>query len=444
MAVPRTAALPRVTLEWGATTSPAGRLPAFGSHSRASGGFDAGAFLWLCHSMTEGDASRERELLHRQADRLEAVGMLARGVAHDFNNMLSGVLGFTTYLRSKAVPGSDLHRDLGLIAQSGQQAVSLTQKLFLMARRRHGPRGAVNVLEGISAALRAIPEDRLSAVEVAVKPQGELLPVWGDAEHLKIAFQNLVQRALSALPERGGQVEIELTSRPLTPEEEAVLVNTGSPIYVCISISDNGRTMSEEMRAHLFDPFYLSRTSWEGPGLDMTVAYGIIANHLGNIHVLRRPEGGTRVLVYLPVHEEAVKDRVPEEQRLAGTETVLVVDDEQMVREMVAWILEAKGYHALMASSGEEALDIYRHEGDRIHLIVLDLVMPGMGGEEAFFAFREINPAVPILISSVRTHEDLADRLVAEGARGVVYKPYRSNTLLVAVRRALGAPKKTT
>ena len=122
---------------------------------------------------------------------------------------------------------------------------------------------------------------------------------------------------------------------------------------------------------------------------------------------------------------------------------VLVVDDEQMVREMVAWILEAKGYHALMASSGEEALDIYRQEGDRIHLIVLDLVMPGMGGEEAFFAFREINPTVPILISSVQTHEDLADRLVAEGAQGVVYKPYRSSTLLVAVRRALGAPKKT-
>lgn len=394
--------------------------------------------------MSESDAAKERELLHRQADRLEAAGMLARGIAHDFNNILSGVLGFTTYLRSKAVPGSDLHRDLGLIAQSGQQAVTLTQKLFLMARRRHGTRAPVNVLAVIDESLKAIPAERLAHVELSITQINELLPAWGDSKHLQVALQNLLTRALDAMPEQGGRLEIAVETRALTPQEEAILVNSGSPFYVCVRISDNGRTMSDEMRMHLFDPFYLSRTSWEGPGLDMAVAYGIIANHLGNIHVVSRPECGTETRVYLPVHEEAVKDRVPEEALLAGSETILVVDDEHMVREMVAWILEAKGYHPLMAASGEEALDIFRHEAGRIDLILLDLVMPGMGGEEAFFAFQEINPQISILLSSVRTHEDLAESLIARGAKGVVYKPYRSNTLLAAVRRALGATKKSS
>lgn len=393
--------------------------------------------------MSESDAAKERELLHRQADRLEAVGMLARGIAHDFNNILSGVLGFTTYLRSKAVPGSDLHRDLGLIAQSGQQAVTLTQKLFLMARRRHRARAPVDMLAVIGEALRSLPQDRLAPIEVNIRQTNELLPAWGDSKHLQVAIQNLVLRALDAMPERGGRLDIEVETRTLTPDEEAILVNSDSPFYVCLRISDNGRAMSDEMRMHLFDPFYLSRTSWEGPGLDMAVAYGIIANHLGNIHVVRRPEGGTQVRVYLPVHEEAVKDRVPEEQLLGGSETILVVDDEHMVREMVAWVLESKGYHPLMAASGEEALDVFRQEAARIDLILLDLVMPGMGGEEAFLALKEINAGIPILLSSVRTHEDLAESLIARGAKGVVYKPYRGNTLLAAVRRALGVAKKT-
>jgi two-component system cell cycle sensor histidine kinase/response regulator CckA len=391
--------------------------------------------------MSDSDTAKERDLLHRQADRMEAVGMLARGIAHDFNNMLSGVLGFTSYLRSKAVPGSDLHRDLGLIAQSGQQAVTLTQKLFLIARRRHGARAPVDVLGVVAEALKGVAQDKLAAAELRVEPLGELVPCWGDAQHLRIAIQNLLQRAVENLPEQGGRLEITVAARALTSDEEAMLVNTGSPMYVCLAITDNGRSMSDEMRMHLFDPFYLSRTSWEGPGLDMAVAYGVIANHLGNVHVARRPEGGTEIRVYLPVHEEAVKDRVPEERLLAGTETVLVVDDESMIREMVAWILEAKGYHVLMACSGEEAVDIYRQEAARVDLIVLDLVMPGMGGEEAFFALREQNRKAAVLLSSVRTHEDLAESLVKQGAFGVVYKPYRTDTLLAAVRKALNAAK---
>lgn len=394
--------------------------------------------------MTDSEIAKERELLHRQADRMEAVGMLARGIAHDFNNMLSGVLGFTTYLRSKAVPGSDLHRDLGLIAQSGQQAVALTQKLFLIARRRHGSRAPVDMLAVVSEALKGLPQEKLAAVELRVEPLSEMVPCWGDVQHLRIAVQNLLLRAADSLPSEGGRIDIQIETRPLTSDEEEMLVNIGSPMYVCLSITDNGRSMSDEMRLHLFDPFYLSRTSWEGPGLDMAVAYGVIANHLGNIHVTRRPEGGTRIQIYLPVHEEAVKDRVPEERLLAGTETILVVDDEPMIRDMVAWILDSKGYHVLMASGGEEAVDIYRQEAARIDLIVLDLVMPGMSGEEVYFALRNINPKVPVLLSSVRTHEDLAESLVKQGVHGIVYKPYKSNTLLAAVRKTLNLIKNST
>lgn len=387
--------------------------------------------------MGPDDIARERDALHRQSEKMEAVGMLARGIAHDFNNILSGVLGFTSYLKSKAKPGSDLHRDLGLIEEAGGHAAELTQKLFLIARRRHGAREPVLMNQVITDTLAAMQYQMPAGVHVETEFSPHLPPVLGDAVQFGTVIRNLCLRALSAMTEHGGKIHIKAESRPLTKHEEAMLVNTTSPAYVCISIQDTGRGMSPDMRDHIFDPFSLSRTSRDGPGLDMSIVYGIVANHLGNIRVESEEGLGTTFRLYLPVHESAVGEVLAEEQMLSGSETVLVVDDEIMVREMVEWILEAKGYKVLTASSGEEALEIYGEERGHIDMVLLDIMMPGMGGEEAFHKLRAANPDVRVLLTSIHTQEELGERLTRAGAKGIVFKPYRSNALLVAVRKAL-------
>lgn len=388
--------------------------------------------------MQRVDESAERQLLQWQADRMEAVGMLARGIAHDFNNILSGILGFASYWRNKAEPGTEWHRDLGFIEEAGKQAAKLTQKLFLMARRRHGARGPVDMAVVVNAAVETVRWEQGSApVRFAVEAAPDVVPAWGDAKHLQTALENLLRRCVSGIGEKPGEIRIRFESRPLTSTEETILINVGSPMYVCLTIADTGRAMSEEMRMHLFDPFYLSRTSRGGSGLDLPIAYGIIANHLGNVVVENGPNGGTITRVYLPVFEQAVRDRVPEDRLLGGSETILVVDNEHMVREMVSWVLEAKGYHVIATASGEEALNVFRRENSQIDLILLDILMTGMGGEEAFFALRAINPKSAILLTSVREQEDLAERLISQGACDILYKPYKGNELLYAIRRAL-------
>ncbi len=388
------------------------------------------------------ETARENEALRRQAEKMEAVGMLARGVAHDFNNILSGILGFTSYLKSKAEPGSDLHRDLSLIEQAGVNAAELTQKLFLIARRRHGVHEPVYMNEITSDVLAGLRGQIPAHVAVETDIPKQLPPALGDPAQFSMVIRNLVLRAISAMPEQGGRIHIKLESRPLTKHEEEMLVHTASHAYLCVVVTDTGRGMSPEMRTHIFDPFYLARTSREGPGLDMSVVYGIVANHLGNIRVESEEGLGSTIRVYLPVQEEAAGEVLAEEQMLSGTETILVVDDELMIREMIAWILEAKGYKVLAASSGEDALKVYSEEKGNVDLVLLDIIMPGMGGEEAFHALRAADPDARVLLTSISAQEALCERLIRQGACGMVFKPYKSNALLSAVRKALGPPKK--
>ncbi len=415
--------------------------------------------------MEADDTTSEREALQRQAEEMEAVGMLARGVAHDFNNILSGILGFTSYLKSKAQPGSDLHRDLGLIEQAGVNAAELTHKLFLIARRRPGVHEPVVMSEIISDVVATLKEDVPTGVNLDSASTQQVPPVPGDPAQLALMVRNLLRRALSAVSEQGGRICVTLEARALNEHERAVLVNTESASYLCMRIEDSGRGISEEMRRHIFDPFYLTRTSREGPGLDMSVVYGVVANHLGNITVQSEEGVGTVFTVYLPVQlvspvvhepiskgdEEAGAPAARAQARpasaegvapenLRGTETVLVVDDERMVREIIEWMLAARGYKVMTASSGEDALRLYEKEMANVDLVLLDIMMPGMGGEEAFRGLRALNPDVPVLMTSIRAHEAVADRLIKQGARGVVYKPYKSNVLLTAVRSALRSP----
>jgi len=382
---------------------------------------------------------REREANLQLAEKMETVGMLARGIAHDFNNILSGVLGFTSYLRSKAEPDSDLYRDLGLIEQSGNRASELARQLFLIARRRHGKRETVDMNAVIEQTLAEIVDELPTDITLDSRLPSNLPAVLAYQDQLRIVIRNLCMQAIRSMPE-GGVLTVEAMGRKLNERERETLVNVSDAPFVCLTIQDTGRGMSAEMRSHIFDPFYLSKTSRDGPGLDMSIVYGILSNNLGNVTVESEEGKGTAFRVYLPVYIEDAGESAPDESTLCGTETILVVDDERMVREMISLILDAKGYQVITAISGEEAVERYRTDGKNIDLILLDIIMPGMGGEEAFQVLRSIDPKAAILLTSVHNQESLGERLTRQGALGIVFKPYKSVTLLTAVRKALNAP----
>lgn len=389
--------------------------------------------------MEADDIRAERERHRHVADKMEAVGMLARGLAHDFNNVLSGVIGFTSYLKSKAPPDSDLYRDLAMIEEAGNEATSLTRQLFLIARRRHATRASVPVNEAVEEALRAAGRHLDPGVTVRKELASDLLPVVGDRTHVVLALHNLLLHAAETVGGEEGTLLVRTEQRALTERERQVLVGAGDFPYVCVTVKDSGRGFSADEREHLFDPFYLSRSSRGGTGLRLPIVYGIVANHHGDISVessTRDEDHGTTYRLYLPAYQEPAAGKAGGAE-LHGTETVLVVDDEEMIRQVVAEILRGAGYRPLTAESGEQAVDMVRRHGGRMDLVLLDLIMPGMGGEAAFHRIREIEQAVRILLTSVSANEAIGDRLVAQGAAGMVYKPYTRESLLRAVRSAL-------
>jgi two-component system, cell cycle sensor histidine kinase and response regulator CckA len=379
----------------------------------------------------------DHETHRRLAEKMESVGLLARGIAHDFNNILSGILGFTSYLKAKAQPGTDLHRDLSLIEQSGVRAAELTGQLFLIARRRHFTKEPVDINSLIEESLSLIQPTLGVGIALRRRLKAELPLVPGDGAHLKQAILNLCMNAMDAMAEHGGTLTVSSACRTLTPHEREVLDLAPEAAYVCVGITDTGREIDVDLLKHVFDPFYPVRSKSGKGNLLLSIVYGIVLNHCGDILVESSAAHGTTFRMYLPIASRDQKEEGEPATQLDGNENVLVVDDEAIVCQVVSDILKMHGYKVVSSASGEEALNILRASKDKIDMILLDLVMPGMGGEEVFHAVHKLDPKLPVLLTSITAQEALGERLIAQGARGIVYKPYKSKSLLTAIRKVL-------
>ena len=379
----------------------------------------------------------DHEAHRRLAEKMEAVGLLARGIAHDFNNILSGILGFTSYLKAKAQPGTDLHRDLSLIEQSGVRAAELTGQLFLIARRRHFTKEPVDINSVIEEVLSLVQPTLGTAIALRrrLKPEIPLIP--GDGAHLKQVVLNLCMNAADAMAEHGGTLTVASVCRTLTPHEREVLDLAPDAAYVCVSITDTGRVIDADLLNHVFDPFYIVRSKSGKGNLLLSIVYGIVLNHYGDILVESSAEHGTTFRAFLPIASRDQKGEEGPATELDGTETVLVVDDEAIVCQVVSDILKMHGYKVVSSPSGEEALNALRTSKDKIDMALLDLVMPGMGGDEVFHAMQKLDAKLPVLLTSITAQEALGERLIAQGAKGIVYKPYKSKVLLAAIRKVL-------
>ncbi len=378
----------------------------------------------------------------QQAQKMEAVGTLAGGIAHDFNNLLQAIQGYTELLLMRKKEGESDWRELQEVIRASKRGAELTQQLLTFSRKVESKRRPLDLNQEVGELRELLERTIPKMIDVEFKLAANLKMVNADSAHLKQVLVNLAVNAKDAMAE-GGKLLIETQSVTLDQEFCRRYAEVKPGDYVLFSISDTGHGMGKETLEHIFDPFYTTKEVGKGTGLGLSIVYGIIKNHEGYITCYSRPEVGTTFRIYLPTIEpEAVPVDVltaPEPEGLArgGNETILLVDDEEFIRELGVDVLGRAGYTVLTANNGENALELYRQERARIDLVILDLIMPGMGGSKCLEELLTIDPHTRVLIASGYSPDGPTKGALDSGAKGFVSKPYDTNQLLQLIREIL-------
>jgi two-component system cell cycle sensor histidine kinase/response regulator CckA len=369
----------------------------------------------------------------RQSQKMEAIGLLAGGVAHDFNNLLTVIIGFAESAALSLSADHSAAEDLVKVTEAARSAADLTSKLLAFSRRqilRFEVFDVRDLLRSFGGLLeRIVGED----VVVEIVEPDEPVPVEGDPVQLQQVLLNLSTNARQAMPS-GGKLRIELQRTQVPPEGSA-----GPARERCtLTVSDTGIGMEEATRTRAFEPFFTTRPG--GTGLGLSVVFGVVRGHRGSIEIESARGVGTTVRVELPLHGSAIKRRLTPSPTVepGGTETLLLAEDEPPVRELVARILRRLGYEVLVAADGEEAAAVFAREADRIALVVLDVIMPRLGGQQALARMRALRPELKALFVSGYAPEatGIGD-LLAGGRTAVVHKPFLAVELATKVRHLL-------
>lgn len=378
----------------------------------------------------------------QQTQKMESIGRLAGGVAHDFNNMLGGIMGSAELLRHR-LPKDDerLTRLIELIITAADQAGMLTDQLLAFSRKSNIASTPIDVHEaavGAIAILERTIDKRVTIEQDLAAPNSVIV---GDPSQIQNAILNLGVNARDAMPE-GGTIRLSTENVELG---EAFCTNSRFDIqsgsYVQVSVRDTGCGMPPELLEQIFEPFFTTKEPGQGTGLGLAAVYGTVDNHQGAVSVYSEPGKGTVFHLYLPVltegRQEAQDRSLAPAAAVRGSGTILVVDDELVIRTTASQILQELGYDVLLASDGEEAVARYADHADEISLVLLDVIMPKMNGRECFRAIRTIDPDARVLISSGFAQDATLREMRKEGTVGFVKKPYREVELSQAVDRAL-------
>jgi two-component system cell cycle sensor histidine kinase/response regulator CckA len=375
-----------------------------------------------------------------QAQKLESIGTMAGGIAHDFNNILTGILGYINLLKLKIGLDSDIGRYADIIEQSSLRAADLVTKLLAFSRDSQPGRSRASAVNEIVQETLELMKSSLSEnIETRFSLQEDLPLIKCDPTQVQQAILNICLNALDAMPD-GGSLSVatsEVEYKEVCSRCPDFIARLGR--YVCISISDTGIGIKPEARDRIFDPFFTTKEVGKGSGLGLAMAYGIVKSSEGCIHVESGNGQGTTFELFFPV-SESVTELAKESSRsqaLSGSETILVVDDEEIVRDLTLEVLSAHGYNVLLAQDGLEAIHIYKAFGHNIDLVLLDMIMPRMGGKEAYEKLKEINPDIKVLFCSGHG----SDHKVCEELKksGLPYsrKPFKIYDLVRKVRQVL-------
>ncbi|BCB96930.1 hypothetical protein JZK55_18520 [Dissulfurispira thermophila] len=374
-----------------------------------------------------------------QTQKLDSLGMLAGGIAHDFNNILTGVLGYASLLKSTVPETDKMYKYIDTIEKSASRAANLAQQLLGFARKGKYVMTKLSVNDLVKELASFLKETFDRSITIVVETEENLPPVEGDSNQLYQAIMNLCINARDAMPE-GGRLYIKTEFYLLHDEKVVDYFQIPPGEYVRVSVTDTGVGMTADVKKKIFEPFYTTKGIGKGTGLGLAMVYGIIKNHGGYITVYSEPGLGTTVRLYLPKGDGTVEEKkgdkaMIDERPKKGT--ILLIDDEEVVRELGKDILEAYDYEVLLAIHGNEGVRVFNECKDKIDLVILDMVMPEKGGRQTFKEIRALKPDAKVLICTGYGEEQYFYELFEAGAVGFLQKPFQHTELLSKVEEAM-------
>ncbi len=388
----------------------------------------------------DAERIRETEAQLRQSQKMEAVGRLAGGVAHDFNNLLTAINGYSSMGLDMVSDDHPLHEILDEINRSGNRAAALTGQLLAFSRKQMLAPKVLNlndVVAGMDTLLRRLIGEDIE-LETVRDPNLRLTRV--DPNQMEQVILNLALNARDAMP-NGGQLILETSNVDLGSEYLGLHMDVQAGPHVLLTVSDTGCGMTAAVKARIFEPFFTTKEIHKGTGLGLSSVYGSVKQSGGNILVYSEPGHGSSFKIYLPVAEEKAETEIPKPTVLAedtrGSETILLVEDDDSVRKFIVRALEGQGYRVICASSGREALDEIG-DGTAIHLLLTDVVMPGIGGVQLAERMNILHPGVKVLFMSGYTENVFLRQGVLNDDAAFLQKPFTGPDLFVKLREVLG------
>ncbi len=379
----------------------------------------------------------------RQSEKMDAIGQLAGGIAHDFNNQLSGILGYAEVLREEASNNPELVRYTDNILLGVKRASDLTSQLLAFSRKGKYLHTTVDVHRVIFEAVNLLQHSVDKKIVIHQELKANPSTTIGDPTQLQNAILNLAINSRDAMPEGG---KLILATEVLTLGEQCCKdlsceITPGD--YLKLSVADSGTGIEQGIVHRIFEPFFTTKGQGKGTGMGLAAVYGTVRNHGGTITVTSQPGEGSRFELYLPLVQAGQDDRLGDHQQqsISGSAHLLLVEDEEMIRDVATHMLEKLGYTVTVCVDGAQAVERYREMWRSIDLVILDVIMPNMDGEQTFLAMREINPEVLVLISSGYSMEGQARNIIDKGAKGFIQKPYRKGELSMVVSNLLSEKK---
>ena len=375
----------------------------------------------------------------QQAQKMEAIGTLAGGISHDFNNILQAINGYTQLLLLDKDTRDPECPNLQAIEIACDRAAQLVRQLLLFSRKSVTDRKPLDLNQEVEQAQKLLERTIPKMIDIEAHIGSRLWSVVADPVQIEQIFLNLGSNAADAMPE-GGKLVITTENVMLDDEFANTHLGASPGRYVLCTFTDTGCGMDEETIKHIFEPFFTTKEIGKGTGLGLASVYGIIKSHEGYISCQSEPGQGATFKIYLPATEQSdsdIEDGFEKVFPQQGAETILLVDDEEILRDMGSSALERFGYTVLTASSGEECLDVYTDKKNEIDLVIMDLGMPGMGGAKCLREIMRFDPTSKVVIASGYSANGLVKEALAAGAAGYIGKPYRLTELLKKVRTIL-------
>jgi PAS domain S-box-containing protein len=384
------------------------------------------------------EALLEKQLL--QAQKMEAIGTLAGGVAHDFNNLLQVIVGYSELLFLNEGLDSHVKDDLNRINRAARNGADLVNRLMTFSRKTESKPRPLNLNRQIDEVREFLYRTVPKMIDIELILDSNLAPINADPTQIEQILMNLAINARDAMPQ-GGKLVIGTENAILDEDYCNTHLEIAPGHYALLTVTDSGQGMRKETLEHIFEPFYTTKGPGEGTGLGLAMVYGIVKEHGGHIECYSEPEVGTAFKIYFPAlgsgseFEKASAKHMPP----GGSETILLVDDEEWIRDLGVRILSRSGYKVLTAINGKEGLDAYSTGRKDISLVILDLVMPEMSGKQCLEEILKIDPDARVLIASGYSARGSSSDALAEGAKGFVNKPFDLRQLLAKVRAVLDA-----